>query len=188
MKKWLLGLLTAMVAVSLAACTPTTDKQKETKSAEEVQAQIEAQTTGGASDKVPDPNVAPVAIISVYHKGDGDSLVQDMDSLDTEGLDAQLLVDKLIEYGVLTDGTEVLSFDIEGKDENAVGTLDLNQAESAEGCSDKMFLTEIGNTFTENFELSKLKLKVNGGNYEGDDIKQGDSDYLTYNADYESVE
>ena len=33
MKKWLLGLLTAMVAVSLAACTPTTDKQKETKSA-----------------------------------------------------------------------------------------------------------------------------------------------------------
>ena len=26
---------------------------------------------------------------------------------DTEGLDAQLLVDKLIEYGVLTDGTEV---------------------------------------------------------------------------------
>ena len=100
----------------------------------------------------------------------------------------QLLVDKLIEYGVLTDVTEVLSFDIEGKDENAVGTLDLSQAESAEGCSDKMFLTEIGNTFTENFELSKLKLKVNGGNYEGDDIKQGDSDYLTYNADYESVE
>ena len=34
MKKWLLGLLTAMMAVSLAACTPTTDKQKETKSAE----------------------------------------------------------------------------------------------------------------------------------------------------------
>ena len=188
MKKWLLGLLTAMMAVSLAACTPTTEKQKETKSAAEAQTQMEAQTTGGASDKVPDPNVAPVAIISIYHKGDGDSLVQDMDSLDTEGLDAQLLVDKLIEYGVLTDGTEVLSFDIEGKDENAVGTLDLSQAESAEGCSDKMFLTEIGNTFTENFELSKLKLKVNGGNYEGDDIKQGDSDYLTYNADYESVE
>ena len=68
-----ISLLTAMMAVSLAACTPTTDKQKETKSAEEVQAQIEAQTTGGASDKVPDPNVAPVAIISVYHKGDGDS-------------------------------------------------------------------------------------------------------------------
>ena len=33
----------------------------------------------------------PVAVISIYHGGGG-SLVQDMDSLDTEGLDAQLLV------------------------------------------------------------------------------------------------
>lgn len=190
MKKWLIGAMTVLMAVSLAACTPTTEKQKkETTAATAAKSQenMVPPSTGGASDKVPDPNVMPVAVISVYHGGGG-SLVQDMDSLDTEGLDAQLLVDKLIEYGVLTDGTEVLSFDIEGKDENAVGTLDLSQAESAEGCSDKMFLTELGNTFTENFELSKLKLKVNGANYEGDDIKQGDSDYLTYNADYESVE
>ena len=70
MKKWLLGLLTAMMAVSLAACTPTTEKKQETTTtaAAAKQEQIEAQTTGGASDKVPDPNVAPVAIISVYHK------------------------------------------------------------------------------------------------------------------------
>ena len=63
MKKWLLGLLTAMMAVSLAACTPTTDKKQETTTTAAKQEQIEAQTTGGASDKVPDPNVAPVAII-----------------------------------------------------------------------------------------------------------------------------
>ncbi len=69
-----------------------------------------------------------------------------------------------------------------------MGTLDLNQAESAQGYSDEMFLTELGNTFTENFELSKLKLKVNGANFEGDTIKQGDDDYLSYNTNYESVE
>ena len=51
-----------------------------------------------------------------------------------------------------------------------------------------MFLTEIGNTFTENFELGKLKLKVNGANYAGNDIQQGDSDYLTYRTDYDMVE
>lgn len=28
MKKWLLGLLTAMMAVSLAACTPTTERNR----------------------------------------------------------------------------------------------------------------------------------------------------------------
>lgn len=51
-----------------------------------------------------------------------------------------------------------------------------------------MFLTEIGNTFTENFELGKLKLKVNGANYSGKDIQQGDGDYLTYRTDYDTVE
>ena len=51
-----------------------------------------------------------------------------------------------------------------------------------------MFLTEIGNTFTENFELGKLKLKVNGGNYQGSSIKQGDNDFLSYRTDYDSVE
>ena len=29
MKKWLLGVMAAVMAVSLAACTPTPDKQKE---------------------------------------------------------------------------------------------------------------------------------------------------------------
>ena len=32
MKKWLIGVMTVLMAVSLAACTPTTEKQKkETK-------------------------------------------------------------------------------------------------------------------------------------------------------------
>ena len=107
MKKWLIGVMTVLMAVSLAACTPTTEKQKkETTAAAAAKSQEDMvpPSTGGASDKVPDPNVMPVAVISIYHGGGG-SLVQDMDSLDTEGLDAQLLVDKLIEYGVLTDGT-----------------------------------------------------------------------------------
>lgn len=190
MKRWLLGAMAVMMAVSLAACTPTTEKQKKESKAEAAKT-TEAMvppSTGGASDKVPDPNVMPVAVVSIYHGGDSDSLVQDMDSLDTEGLDAQLMVDKLIEYGVLTDGTQVLSFEVTGKDEDSIGILDLNQAESAEGASDEMFLTEIGNTFTENFELGKLKLKVNGANYEGDAIKHGDDDYLTYRTDYDMVE
>ena len=77
MKKWLLGVMAAVMAVSLAACTPTPDKQKEeTAGTAAAQESMVPQSTGGASDKVPDPNVAPVAIVSIYHKGDGDSLVQ----------------------------------------------------------------------------------------------------------------
>lgn len=103
---------------------------------------------------MPDPNVAPVAVISVYHKGDGDSLVQEMDSLDDDNLDAQALVDKMVEYGIFKEGTEVLSFDKTGEGENSKAVLNLNQAENNEGVSDTQFLVEIGNTFIENFELA----------------------------------
>ena len=203
MKKWLIGVMAVMTAVALAACTPTTEKQNKqtTAAAGEAQESMVPHSTGGVSDKVPDPNIKPVAVVSIYH-GTDDGLIQDMDSLDTDELDAQLLVDKLIEYGVLTQGTKVLSFTVEGKKadsassqgpgaeaqtEEAVGTLDLNHAESAYGYSDEMFLTELGNTFTENFGLAKLKLKVNGANFEGNTIKQGDGDFITYNTNYKSV-
>ena len=190
MKKWLVGLTAAAMAFSLAACTPTTQKQAETTAAQTgTETAMVPQTTGGAADKVPDPNVEPVAVVSIYHKGDSDGLVQDMDALSSEKMDARELVLKLVDYGVLTEGTDVLSFTVEKEGtEDAEGVLDLNQAVSAEGCSDEMFLTEIGNTFTENFELARLKLTVNGANYQGDEITQGDGDYLTYNSNYDSLE
>ena len=134
------------------------------------------------------PNVKPVAVISIYHgSDDSDGIVQDMDALDTEGLDAQLLVDKLVEYGVLTKGTKVLSFEIEGEGETATATLDLSQLKSEEGCSDRMLLAEVGNTFIDNFELKTIKVKVNGGNFEGKDIQQQDSDVLEYESDFEDM-
>lgn len=187
MKKCLMGIMLAVMAFSLAACTPTSEKQKERATTAENMETI-PMTTGGASDKVPDPNVKPVAVISIYHgSDDSDGMIQDMDALDTEGLDAQLLVDKLVEYGVLTKGTQVLSFDIEGEGETAAGTLDLSQVVSSEGCSDRMLLAEIGNTFIDNFELKTLKLKVNGENFSGKDIQHTDSDLLEYESDFEDM-
>lgn len=184
MKKWFAFILAAVLAVaSLAACSPTT-QQSQTAAQESGEAQMQEQipmTTGGASDKVPDPNVDPVAIVSIYHGSDvEDTIIQSMDSLSTDQMDAQELVDKLVEYGVLTEGTKVLSFTVEGEGENAAGTLDLNQAVSEEGCSDEMFLTELGNTFIENYGLATLKLLVNGANYSGSEIQQGDGDVLEY--------
>lgn len=184
MKKWFMGIMLAVMAVSLAACTPTTEKNRNAATTAAA-AETIPMTTGGAGDKVPDPNVKPVAVVSIYHRSDGNgSIVQDMDALDSEGLDAQLLVDKLVEYGVLTKGTKVLNFTVTGEGENAAGILDLNQAVSGEGSSDRMLLAEIGNTFIDNFELKSLKLKVNGGNYSGKDIQHTDSDVLVYESDF----
>lgn len=189
MKKWFMGIMLAAMAISLAACTPTTEKKnKDATTAAAVDMESIPMTTGGASDKVPDPNVKPVAVVSIYHgSDDSDGIVQDMDALDTEGLDAQLLVDKLVEYGVLTKGTQVLNFTITGEGENAEGILDLNQVVSEEGCSDRMLLAEVGNTFIDNFELKTVKLKVNGENYSGKDIQHTDSDVLEYESDFEDM-
>lgn len=189
MKKWLMGMLLAAVAVSLAACTPTTETKQGAEAQESMEMEQIPMSTGGASDKVPDPNVDPVAIVSIYHGSDvEDGIKQSMDSLSTTEMDAQELVDKLVEYGVLTKGTQVLAFTVEGGDENATAVLDLNKAESDEGSSDKKLLAEIGNTFIENYQLVSLKLKVNGGNFAGDEIQQGDGDVLTYAEDYDTIE
>ncbi len=45
-------------------------------------------------------------------------------------------------------------------------------------------LNSIANTFIENYELDKLKLLVNGENYESGHIIQGDEDYLEFSSDY----
>ena len=179
MKKVLAIILSAALAAALGARSPTTEQPQ--TAAQTGEMPEVPMTTGGASDKVPDPNVEPVAIIAVYHGSDvDDSIVQSMDSLTTEDMDAQEMVDKLVEYGVLTEGTQVLSFAIDGEGENAAGTLDLSQAVSEEGASDEMFLAELGNTFIENYQLATLKLLVNGENYSGDEIQQGDEDVLVY--------
>ena len=100
---------------------------------------------------------------------------------EVDELDPQALVNKMMEYGIFTEGTEVLDFNITGEDDNKTAVLNLNQAENNEGVSDNAFLVEIGNTFVENFELSKLTLQVNGKDLAG-------AADLSYEADYENVD
>lgn len=174
MKKIVVFLMSAILVFSLAACAPTQVKRETSAPDPQVTA-----STGGASDKVPDPNVEPMEIISVYSKNDdGTGLNQAMDAVDE--LTAEALTDKLIEYGILEDGTKVLKFDME----NGIGTLDLSKVPETSGNDELVILTAVGNTFIENFELDKLKLLVNGKNFSGQSVKQGDDDYLEYVKNY----
>ena len=102
-------------------------------------------------------------------------------SLDDDDLNAQALVDRMIGYGVFTEGTEVISFDKTGEEENAKGVLNLNQAKNNEGVTETQFLVEIGNTFIENFELSTLTVQINGQDMEG-------ASALEYVTAFEDVE
>lgn len=74
-----------------------------------------------------------------------------------EGLDAkepQLLIDKMIEYSILEEGTTVNSFTQNG----TMATLDLNKLDT----TNKFVLPSLVNSFTENFELDKLSITING--------------------------
>lgn len=178
MKKFIMFIMSVVMMMSLAACSPTQVKEETTAPDPEVTA-----STGGASDKVPDPTAEAMEIISIYsHNDEGTGLNQAMDAVSE--LTADALVDKLIEYGVLEDGTTVLNFDVA----DGVGTLDLSKVPTGESTNELAMLTAVGNTFIENFELDKLKLLVNGSNYSGQKVIQQDSDYLEYVKDYKEVE
>ena len=93
-----------------------------------------------------------------------------MDALET--MDPQFLVDKLIEYSVLEDGTIVNVF----KKEGTKGTLDLNKLDT----SNKLMLTSLVNSFTENFELDTISISING-------TSNAATSDLSFNKDYKEL-
>lgn len=193
MKKFMACFAGAVLMVALAACTPTTKKQS-TESMSSTD-NIETQAPGGAWDKVPDPTAESVDVVSIY-SGNEDATGLDKKMTEVKELDAQALVDKLVEAGVLEEGTKVLSFEMTGDSaeeggpaaanestsaaEEKIGTLDLSQVPSSGTAGETLMLGAIGNTFIENYELDKLKLLVNGKNYSSGHIEQGDDDYIEY--------
>ena len=56
--------MAVMMAVSLAACTLLLKTEETDHTGGKDTQEIVPQSTGGASDKVPDPNVMPVAVVS----------------------------------------------------------------------------------------------------------------------------
>lgn len=172
MKKWIMRFIGAMMILSLAACTPTTEKGK----TGEVK-QTEAANSVD-NKKNPDPTAPVLDVVSIYTVSeDGSKLEGTMDALEEK--DAQTLTDLLIQYKVLDEGTEVLEFAAEGEPaseevgpgvvkipgmvyENKVkeyGTLNLSQFPDEK---DDMLLQAVANTFIENMDLVYLTIQVNG--------------------------
>lgn len=184
MKKITMCLLSAMAVLSLAACTPTPEKQAETAET------FETAAAGGAEDKVPDPNAPTLSTISVYALNDEKTgLVQEMDGVET--LDAQSVLASLIEYKVLPEDTLVLGFYIPGENDESGAEAEESAAETSEAAKESsasstpdmssntpefdlavlnisqipddnkdLVIAAIGNTFTENFGIGTLQIQV----------------------------
>ena len=191
MKRCIMLLASVMMVLLLAACTPTTEKNQESQSQTETPAM--PPTTEAVVADTPEKrnagneNLPSLAAVSVYRVSkNGDGLVQEMDNLESEELVDQALVDLMVKYEILEEGTEIISFELdEGK-----GTLNLNQLTSSEDEMRIRAVTEsVVNTFTENFELeSGLILQINGEVFSLEAMEPDEDGTMYYNADYRKFE
>ena len=191
LKRCIMLLVSAMMVLLLAACTPTTEKNQESQSQTETPAM--PPTTEAVVADTPEKrnagneNLPSLAAVSVYRVSkNGDGLVQEMDNLESEELVDQALVDLMVKYEVLEEGTEIISFEL---DEDK-GTLNLNQLTSSEDEMRIRAVTEsVVNTFTENFELeSGLILQINGEVFSLEAMEPDEDGTMYYNADYRKFE
>ena len=162
----------AMMILSMAACTPTPEKGR-TGQVKQTEA-----AGGVATNKNPDPTAPDLEVVSIYSVSkDGSKLEGTMDAV--EELDPQVLTDLLIQYDVLEEGTELISFAAEGapsseevgpgvvkipgveieSDTREYGTLNLSKLPDAK---DEMLLQAVANTFLENLNVVYLTIQVNG--------------------------
>ena len=183
MKKFALFMTGAMLAMSMAACSPT---QKETAPAGAAEA-----STGGAEDKVPDPTTEVLEIASIYVPDEERTgLIQNMDGVSV--LDAESLVAKLVEYGVLPEGCQVLSYEATGEAENAAdgpgeaadvsvaesAVIDLSDIPDGDSIDTQLITAAIGNTITENLGVRSLTIEENGSVF---------ADGVTFQNEYETL-
>lgn len=199
MKRLIMCLAGAMMAFSLAACTPTevteTTPQGVQRNPEGITPEMVAESNAAIQREADE--AAPIYEMAFIYVPDsnGSGLVRER--VDLEGVTEQTLVDCLVESGVLDEETMVNFFEIEGgekvgpgmdiddvEDGERIGTLDLSKVPEAGAAEETMMLNSIANTFIENYELDKLKLLINGENYESGHTVHGDEDYLEFTNDY----
>ena len=191
MKKLIMCLAGLMTAVSLAACTPTQVTESAPQAAKQNPDGItpEMVAESNAAIKREADSAAPVYDVAFIY----------VPNSDATGLTREeVLVDCLVEKGVLEADTTVNSFDIEGGEKpgpgvsadavgsgERIGTLDLSGIPESGTAGEVAMLNAIANTFIENYELDKLKLLINGENYESGHIAHEDGDYLEFIDKYE---
>jgi len=200
MKKLIVYLVGALMVLSLAACKPTevteTAPQGAQRNPDGITPEMVAESN--AAIKREADKTAPVYEMAFIFVPNSDSTKLVRQRVDLEEFTEQVLVDCLAENGVLEEDTMVNSFDIEGGEKagpgmdadpaesgERIGTLDLSKIPEAGTAEETMMLKSIGNTFIENYELDKLKLLINGENYESSHTVQGDEDYLEFTDDYQ---
>lgn len=187
MKKYVIFLVSVMMAMVLGACTPTPQKQQQT-----AEATMPPTTEAFKADTMEirnrgNENLPEMATVSIYRIGKNrNGLIQEMDALDTEELDPQGIIDMMISYEVLEEGTKVVGFE----ENDGKGVLNLNQITSQEDPMEiRLVVESLVNTFTENYELEGgLILQENGNVYTIDSVEAEEDGAMYYNDGYRKLD
>lgn len=124
------------------------------------------------ANKAPNLNAAKEAVISVYVPSEGDKGIY-MDFGSVPVMEAQAIVNQLVEYGVLPQNSSVLSYEAEGVKAtlNLVG-IDLSKRRT---------VVCVANTFLENMNLESITIVA------GDEVSKDTQD-MRFVAELDSVQ
>ena len=183
MKKFIVLLLSAAAVLSLAACTPTPEKQAESAAMPPTTEAFKADTMeirNSGNEELPE-----MATVSIYRLNKNrNGLLQEMESLETEELEVEGIIQLLIDYGVLEEDVELISF--EENDGKAI--LNLSRITQQEDPLEIRLVVE-ALVNTENFELEGgLILQENGQVYTIDSVEAEEDGSMYYNADYRNFD
>ena len=174
--------MAAAVIMTAAGCSRhDSDLDVEHKEIEEALEQYQKeQETGGAEDKVPDPNAPEVEVVMIYYPEEGDMGLK-KELSDVPELDDYELTQKLIEFKLLPEGAEVINYDPENRVLEYTSVSGLTPVQSM----------AVLNTFIENCNLDGVwELKIDGETVMKSafcsDYDQIDDDY-TGNEDADSA-
>lgn len=171
-----LAILTVVTLSALTACGG-----KEADDNKNSEQQIQSQSISENGEDTQDSAAATEFVYYVPNdNADGLDKVELHGNIDAEPQNPQYIIDKLIEEGVVAEGTKVNAFT-----ELSPGTYQLDVSPEFYGLSwgasaNALALDAIGNTFIENFGISKVKLTIDGENYSDGHMMYEDDDYLTF--------
>ncbi len=202
MKKTVICFIGTLLALSLAACSPTKVSgtpeggKKNPEGLTPEMAQEQQQQQKDSKEEGPDPDAPVLQNIMVYWpKEDRSGLDKVMSN--AEEVTGETVLEKLIECEALDVGTVLNSFEIEGGEKagpgvqagetggERIGILDVSDIFALETAVETVMVTAIVNTYIENFELDKLEIRINGEAIQSSLVTDG---YLYFNENYEKIE
>lgn len=204
-KRWMLIIAIAVLTV-MTACSPTK------LGPDGRPYKVSKGTKATEAETLPPEAFDPWEMAFIYRMKDQEF---QRVTLDVQDMTEDYLLEMLIEYGVLDEGTQILSFEVVTEkdtsgsgvvsgpfgqmgvvsDENGEteaptvqnGILNLSQVPDWSAEEEKDMLACVGNTFMDNYGLDKLKLLVNGESYSGAGVTLGSDDYLEFESGYKNV-